>query len=85
MYFLGFAQELSNVWKVDVDPRTLKKSRAGRTDSTTTIEQSTSMTLSRDGARIAVDVANWNSRIRTYELDGSGRSIIGAESGTHSC
>jgi Tol biopolymer transport system component/DNA-binding winged helix-turn-helix (wHTH) protein len=68
MFFTGYSREVANIWKVDIDPDTLRWV-AGPERMTTGAGSDTHLALARDGRRIAFATAADNSRIWSIPFD----------------
>lgn len=75
VYFVGRSKGLFSVWTLDVEPSTLHIT-GGPRRLTTMTEESSHITLSGNGRRLAFGAAARTPRIALYALDSSGRTIV---------
>ena len=76
VYFEGTAQEVKNLWKVAVDPRTLRW-MGGPERLTTGAGIETEMGLSPDGTKLAFTIRNERIRLWSMPLDAAAGRLTG--------
>ncbi len=75
LYFEGISHEVTNLWKVKVDPQRLSFEDLQRL--TTGAGQDTGIVVSRDGKRLAYVTRTENTRLWSLPLDASSGQITG--------
>jgi Tol biopolymer transport system component/DNA-binding winged helix-turn-helix (wHTH) protein len=78
IYFSGVANDVTDVWKLGVDPATLAIT-SGPVRLTASQERDLSVTISRDGSRLAYSASTANTVLSMYSLD-TGQHVISQSS-----
>jgi Tol biopolymer transport system component/DNA-binding winged helix-turn-helix (wHTH) protein len=76
VFFEGTSEDVRNVWRVTVDPKTLRWS-AGPDRLTTGAELNTNISLSSDGTRIAFSLRSEKTRLWSLPFDAVAGRIMG--------
>ena len=77
LYFEGISRGVRNIWKVEVDPATLQW-RQGPQRLTTGADANDSISLSRDGMKLAFAVRNDRIRLWSFRIDAKSGRVIDA-------
>jgi Tol biopolymer transport system component len=76
LYFIGVSRGVSNLWKIEVDPRTLRWI-GGPERLTTGPGEDSDITVSRDGRKIAFTVRSERTRVWVFPFDAATGRVKG--------